>query len=207
MAWLIRARTQILEVHLNWLCRGRYWNIADRKPNGRSDVCFQYHALVHSNHLLYENLLDVVIYCGYSMPSMLFSMIHLPLKNQAICKGFMPEIKSFRTQYSKPLPTQLSVPRSGLRPFAWCRIDAYLDSILPLRKVNSPLLRLLQNLSTLRFAQASSNGTCLLWSEVEREVLLVLIEETKLRALIGINDCEDLCDWLSEIVAVEGEFH
>ena len=60
--------------------------------------------------------------------------------------------------------------------------------------MNTPLLRLLQNLSTLGLAQASSNGTCLLWSEVEREVLLVLVEQTKLRALVGVNDCEDLCD-------------
>jgi hypothetical protein len=49
-------------------------------------------------------LLSVVIYCGDSMPSMLFSMIHLPLKIKPFAKDSCPEIKSFRTQYSKPLP-------------------------------------------------------------------------------------------------------
>jgi hypothetical protein len=69
--------------------------------------------------------------------------------------------------------------------------------------VNCSLLRLLQNLSTLGFAKPSSNGTCLLWSEVEREVLLVLVEETKLRALVGVDNCEDLRNRLSEIVTLE----
>lgn len=37
--------------------------------------------------------------------------------------------------------------------------------------------------------QASSDGTGLFWSEVEREVLLVLVEESELRSLVGVDDC------------------
>lgn len=40
------------------------------------------------------------------------------------------------------------------------------------------------------------------WSEIEREVLLVLVEEAELRSLVGVNDCEDLGNGLSDIVAI-----
>lgn len=60
--------------------------------------------------------------------------------------------------------------------------------------MNSPLLRLLQGLLTLVLAQTSADGTGLLWSEVEGKVLLVLVEEAELGALVGVDDCEDLCD-------------
>ena len=52
--------------------------------------------------------------------------------------------------------------------------------------------------------QASSDGSCLLWSKVEREIFLPLVEEAELRSLIGINDSENLCDRFSEIVARRG---
>jgi hypothetical protein len=73
-------------------------------------------------------------------------------------------------------------------------LNAYLDSILSLRKVSRPLLRLQQCLLALVLAQASSDGTGLLWSEVEREVFLVLVEEAELCSLVGVDDCEDLRD-------------
>jgi hypothetical protein len=73
-------------------------------------------------------------------------------------------------------------------------LDAYLDGILPLRKVSRSLLRLQQGLLTLVLAQASSDGTGLLWSEVEWEVFLVLVEEAELGSLVGVDDCEDLGD-------------
>jgi hypothetical protein len=56
------------------------------------------------------------------------------------------------------------------------------------------LLRLQQGLLALVLAQASSDGTGLLWSEVEGEVFLALVEEAELRSLIGVDDCEDLGD-------------
>lgn len=69
-----------------------------------------------------------------------------------------------------------------------------LDSVLSLREMNGALLRLLQGLLALVLRQASSDGTGLLWSEVEWEVLLVLVEQAELRALVGVDDCEDLGD-------------
>lgn len=56
------------------------------------------------------------------------------------------------------------------------------------------LLRLLQGLAALVLRQTSPDGARLLWSEVEGEVLLVLVEEAELRALVGVDDCEDLGD-------------
>jgi hypothetical protein len=84
-------------------------------------------------------------------------------------------------------------------------LNAYLDGILPLREVSRPLLRLQQGLLTLVLVQASSDGTGLLWSEVEGEVFLVLIEEAELCSLVGVDDCEDLGNRLSDIMAIEAE--
>jgi len=71
-----------------------------------------------------------------------------------------------------------------------CR--AYLNGIFSLREVSRPLLRLQQSLLALVLAQASSDGSGLLWSEVEGEVFLSLVEETELGALVGVDYCEDL---------------
>lgn len=71
---------------------------------------------------------------------------------------------------------------------------SYLDSILPLREVRRPLLLLLQSLLALVLAQTSSDCTRLLWSEIEGQVLLVLVEEAELGALVCVNDSKDLRD-------------
>ena len=60
--------------------------------------------------------------------------------------------------------------------------------------MSRPLLRLQQGLLTLVLAQASSDGTGLLWSEVEGLVLLALVEQAQLRSLVGVDDCEDSGD-------------
>lgn len=80
---------------------------------------------------------------------------------------------------------------------------AYLDSKLSLREMSCTLCDLLQLLAALVCGQASSDSTGLFWSEIEREVLLVLVEEAELRSLVGVNDCEDLGDGLSDIVAID----
>jgi len=49
--------------------------------------------------------------------------------------------------------------------------------------------------------QASPDGTGLLWAEVEGQVLLVLVEDAQLRALVGVDDCEDLGDGFADVVA------
>ncbi len=46
----------------------------------------------------------------------------------------------------------------------------------------------------------------MLWSEVEGEVLLVLVKQAELRALVGVDDCENLGDRLSEIVAIKNRY-
>lgn len=51
-------------------------------------------------------------------------------------------------------------------------------------------------------AQASSDRTGLLGSEVEGEVFLVLVEEAELCSLVGVDDCEDLGNRLSDIMAI-----
>lgn len=53
--------------------------------------------------------------------------------------------------------------------------------------------------------EASSDGAGLLGSEVEGKVLLVLVEDTELRALVGVDDCEDTGDGFAEVVTIESE--
>lgn len=60
--------------------------------------------------------------------------------------------------------------------------------------MNRSLLRLLQCDLLLVLGQTSSDGASLLGAEVERQVLLSLVEETELCALVGVDDCEDLGD-------------
>jgi hypothetical protein len=60
--------------------------------------------------------------------------------------------------------------------------------------VSLPLLRLQQLLLALVLGQTSPNGACLLWSEVERQVLLALVEQAELRSLVGVDDSEDSGD-------------
>jgi hypothetical protein len=69
--------------------------------------------------------------------------------------------------------------------------------------VGLPLLRLQQLLLALVLGQTSPNGAGLLWSEVERQVLLALVEQAELRSLVGVDDSEDSGDRLSEVVAID----
>lgn len=51
--------------------------------------------------------------------------------------------------------------------------------------------------------ESSADGASLLWSEVEGEVLLALVEEAELGALVGLDDGQDAGNRLAEVVAVE----
>lgn len=93
------------------------------------------------------------------------------------------------------LPQQCSIATQLLRGY-----QAYLDCELSLREVDGTLLDLLQRLAALVLAQTSTDGASLFWAEIEREVLLVLVEEAELRSLVGVDDCEDLCDRLADVV-------
>lgn len=78
----------------------------------------------------------------------------------------------------------------------------YLDGKLPLGEVNVLLALLLGDKRSLVLGESSANGAGLLWSEVEGKVLLVLVEETELGALIGLDDCQDTGDRLAEVMAL-----
>lgn len=61
---------------------------------------------------------------------------------------------------------------------------------------------LLELASGINLGQTATDGTGLLWAEVKWHVLLVLVEQAELRALVGVDDGQDLGDGLADIVAV-----
>jgi hypothetical protein len=50
------------------------------------------------------------------------------------------------------------------------------------------------------FGESSANSTGLLGSQIEGQILLVLVEETELSALVGVNNSKDTSNRLAEIV-------
>lgn len=78
-----------------------------------------------------------------------------------------------------------------------------LDGVFALREVLLALLRLLQLPCGVLRRQAATDGAGLLGAEVEREVLLVLVEEAQVVSLLGVDDGEDAGDRLSEVVAAD----
>ena len=64
------------------------------------------------------------------------------------------------------------------------------------------LLLPLRHALRLIFRQPSSDGASLLWAEVERDVLLSLVEDSQLRSLICVDDCEDASNRFADVVAV-----
>ena len=83
---------------------------------------------------------------------------------------------------------------SALSRPGWVVVLSYLHGELSLGEVNLALLGLLKHSGRILGGETATDGTGVLWPEVEGEVLLVLVEETELRALAGVNDREDLCD-------------
>jgi hypothetical protein len=81
-------------------------------------------------------------------------------------------------------------------------LQTYLDSILPLGEVHVLLALLLGDERSLVLGESSTDSTGVLWSEVKRKVLLVLVEEAELSALVGLDDGQDTGDRLANIVAV-----
>lgn len=69
--------------------------------------------------------------------------------------------------------------------------------------MNVLLALLLRNEGSLVLGESSADGTGVLWSEVEREVLLALVEETQLSALVGLDDGQDAGNGLAKIVTVQ----
>lgn len=74
----------------------------------------------------------------------------------------------------------------------------HLDSVLPLREVQS-LLALLDSLeSRLVLGQPPPDSPGLLGAEVERQVFLALVEDAELLALSGVDDSQDTGDRLAD---------
>jgi hypothetical protein len=75
-----------------------------------------------------------------------------------------------------------------------------LDGVLSLGEVCLPLLLLLGDDRSLVLGESSADGAGLLGAEVERSVLLALVEEAELGPLVGVDDGEDLGDTLANVV-------
>lgn len=90
----------------------------------------------------------------------------------------------------------------SLSPARFSSLCSYLNSVLPLGEVNLPLALLLGNAGALVLGHAAAHVAGELWAEVERKVLLVLVEQAQLGALVGVDDGQDASDGLAEVVAV-----
>jgi len=63
------------------------------------------------------------------------------------------------------------------------------------------LLLLFRLQRRLLLCQTTAHGAGELGSEIERHVLLALVEETELGSLVGVDDCEDFGDCFPDIGA------
>lgn len=78
---------------------------------------------------------------------------------------------------------------------------SYLNGVLPLGEVDGTLAELVGGLGTLVLGETAADLTGELGAEVEGEVLLVLVEQAKLSALVGVDDGENTSDRLANLAA------
>lgn len=81
-------------------------------------------------------------------------------------------------------------------------LRTYLDGINSLWEVHCLLLLLLCCQRLLVFCQSPSNGTGLLWSEIERKVLLLGVEESELVSLGSVDDGVYFGNGFTNVVAI-----
>jgi hypothetical protein len=81
-----------------------------------------------------------------------------------------------------------------------------LNGVLPLGEVDGTLAELVGGLGTLVLGETAADLTGELGAEVEREVLLVLVEQTQLSALVGVDDGENTSDRLANLAAKKKKF-
>lgn len=67
------------------------------------------------------------------------------------------------------------------------------------------LLLLLGDSAGILLAQSSSDGTGLLCSEIQREVLLLGVEESQLVSLVGVDDGQDAGNRFAEVMSATGK--
>lgn len=70
-------------------------------------------------------------------------------------------------------------------------------------RVLLPLL--LRHPRSIMLRQASPNRPRLLRAQVQGQVFIILVEDTQLRALIGIYNGENASDGFAEVVAIGGD--
>lgn len=78
----------------------------------------------------------------------------------------------------------------------------HLDGVVALREMPLLLGLLLGDEVLLVLGHSPADGAGLLRAEVERQVLLALVEDAELGALVGVDDGEDTGDRLADVVAV-----
>ena len=74
----------------------------------------------------------------------------------------------------------------------------HLDGEVALREVSVLLGLLLGDKVLLVLGHSPADGASLLGAEVERQVLLALVEDAELSALVGVDDGEDAGDRLAD---------
>lgn len=77
----------------------------------------------------------------------------------------------------------------------------YLDRILPLWEMHLPLLLLLCHSRRLALCQSPPNRSRLLRTQIQWQVLLILVVDPQLFPLVGIDDSEHAGNGFSEVVA------
>lgn len=82
---------------------------------------------------------------------------------------------------------------------------SYLNGVLPLGEVDLALPLLLGGPGGLVLGETAAQLTGELGAEVEREVLLVLVEQTQLSALVGVDDGENTSDRLANVATVHSK--
>lgn len=75
------------------------------------------------------------------------------------------------------------------------------DGVFPHGEMCRSLLLLLGDSAGILLAQSAADGAGLLGSQVEGEILLLLVEETELVALVRVDDGEGAGDGFAEIVS------
>lgn len=88
-------------------------------------------------------------------------------------------------------------------PHSLPECSSYLNGVLPLGEVDLALALALGGPGSLELGETAAELTGELGAEVQRDVLLVLVEQTQLGALVGVDDGENASDRLANVGAVE----
>lgn len=81
--------------------------------------------------------------------------------------------------------------------------SSYLNSVLPLGEVDLALALALSGAGSLVLAETATDLTGELGAEVERGVLLALVEQAELSTLVGVDDGQDTGNRLANVSAIK----